>query len=149
MDARLAYLAVQYHLSRPGAELQRETGLPVTHGLAEVRDALQPQIDNAVASIELDDDQRDQLVSGIAGSMNELKAAPLLAAGGRQSMVPAFRDALESLFPSAAEDPEEATQLAGHMLQLRRRLEQLPREPSQPGEAQTKHRSRWRFWERK
>ena len=145
LDARLAYLAVQYHLSRPGSELQRETNQPSAHGLAGVAGALEPQLDNAVATIELTGEQRDRLASAIAGAINELKATPLLAAGGRQSMVPAFRETLRRLFPDAAGDPDEATRLAGHLLALRRRLEQLPTHVA--AEA-PRERSRWRFWRR-
>jgi len=147
LDARLAYLAVQYHLSRPGSELQRETSQPVAQGLADVAGALEPQLDKAVAAVELTDEQRERLAHAIAGAINELKATPLLAAGGRQSMVPAFRETLRRLFPSAGDDPDEVTQLAGHLLALRRRLEQLPQEVVQPA-PKDQPRSRWRFWQR-
>ena len=147
LDARLAYLAVQYHLARPGSELDPETKLPVAHGLGELAAALEPQLDRAVVTIELNDEQRRRLIEALAGAMNELKSYPLLAAGGR-SMAPPFHEALRRLFPGVAEDPDEATPLAGHMLTLRRKLDQLvidtPAPPQEP-----RRGSKWRFWERK
>jgi len=145
LDARLAYLAVQYHLSRPGSELQRDATSVGAPGLADVAAALEPQLTRAVATIDLTNEQRDRLASAIAGAINELKATPLLAAGGRQSMVPAFRDTLQRLFPDVGDDPDEATQLAGHLLALRRRLEQLAPEPAPQPQHQ---KPGWRFWRR-
>ncbi len=145
-DARLAYLALQYHLARPGSELDPMTKQPGAHGLAEVARELEPQLERAVATIELSDRQRQRLVSAIAGAMNELKSSPLLAGGGR-TMVPAFQETLRRLFPEAAHDPDDATQLAGHLLALRRRLEQVV---SAPADVETSASGRrwWRFWER-
>lgn len=143
LDARLAYLAVQYHLARPGSELDPESKQPVAHGLAELAAALEPQLDRAVVSIDPGDAQRRLLIEAAAGAVNELKSYPLIAAGGRPTAT-AFHDALRRFFPEVADDPEEATQLAGHMLSLRRKLERLPSDGQDaPPE---KPRSRWRFW---
>jgi hypothetical protein len=146
LDARLTFLALQYHLSRPGSELRREPGAGASTGLAGASAALEPQLDKAVATIDLGDEQRERLASAIGGAINELKATPLLQAGGRQSMVPAFRDALRRLFPDAADNPDEAEQLAGHLVALRRRLVQLP--PDAPARQDAPKRSGWRFWQR-
>jgi hypothetical protein len=99
-----------------------------------------------VATIELTDGQRQRLVSAIAGAMNELKSSPLLAGGGR-TIVPAFEETLRRLFPETTDDADEATQLAGHLLMLRRRLEQIELAPP---EVKTTAGGRrwWRFWER-
>ena len=147
VDARLAYLALQYHLARPGSELDPLTKQPGPHGLAEVARSLEPQLERAVATIELADQQRQRLVSAIAGAINELKSSPLLASGGR-TMVPAFQETLRRLFPETADDPDEATQLAGHLLALRRRLEQIELAPAGAGEEPAPSRRWWRFWER-
>jgi hypothetical protein len=60
-------------------------------------------------------------------------------------MVPAFRDTLQRLFPDVGDDPDEALQLAGHLLALRRRLEQLAPEPAPQPQHQ---KPGWRFWRR-
>ncbi|MEX0785434.1 MAG: hypothetical protein WD939_02245, partial [Dehalococcoidia bacterium] len=73
-DARLAYLALQYHLARPGSELDPQTRQPATHGLAEVATTLEPQLEQAVSTIELEPFQRQRLDSAIAGTINELKS---------------------------------------------------------------------------
>ncbi len=93
LDARLAYLALQYHLARPGSELDPETKQPMEHGLAEVAQALEPQLERAVATIELSEYQRQRLVSAIAGAVNELKTHPLL---GGKTMVPRFEAILRA-----------------------------------------------------
>ena len=145
-DARLAYLALQYHLARPGSELDPETKQPLEHGLAEVARALEPQLERAVASIELSDYQRRRLVSAIAGAVNELKTYPLL---GGQTTVPRFHAALRRLFPEVAEEPDETSDLAAHLVALRRRLERAASaSPPTAGEGAGR-RPWWRFWERR
>ncbi len=146
VDARLTYLALQYHLARPGSELEQESGQQSDKGLAEVAAALEPQLQQAVATIELSAEQQRRLDSAIGGSINELKATPLLEAGGKGTM-PAFAETLRQLFPEVAENPEEALPLAGHMLQLRRRLStQAAVEIDQPDAI--RKRPWWRFWKR-
>ncbi|MCI0776882.1 MAG: hypothetical protein J4N95_01765 [Chloroflexi bacterium] len=145
-DARLTYLAIQYHLARPGSELDHESGRPAGSGLSSVAAALEPQLDKAVAEIELNNDQQQRLDSAIGGSINELKTSPLLEAGGRGT-IPAFTETLRRLFPEAADDPNEALSLAGHMLQLRRRIaaQALP-EADAPDE---ERQAWWQVWKRR
>jgi hypothetical protein len=124
-DAKLAFLAIAYHLGRPGSELDPISKQPVEHGLAEVARALQPQLRQAVATIALNADQVTRLSSGMAGSITELKAYPMLelrTEGGRKSSVPGFDSTLRHLFPEVEEDVESALEIAERMLVLRRRL---------------------------
>ena len=155
LDARLVYLALQYHLARPGSELDPETKQPLAHGLAEVAQALDPQLDRAVAAIELSAYQHQRLFSAIGGTLNELKTYPLLdpvppeRGGGRRSTVAGFDTVLRRLFPEVNEDPEETLKLAGHLMALRRRLERTP-EPAATEASTGPTRGRWwRFWERR
>jgi hypothetical protein len=146
LDARLTFLALQYHLARPGSELDPETKQPGTEGLRPVAEALEPQLDRAVAAIEVSERQRERLLSAISGAINELKAFPLMAESGR-STVPAFDAALRRLFPEVTEDPDEATQLAGHLLAVRRRLEQVKLAP-EDGSSLPQTRRWWQLWRR-
>ena len=146
MDARLTYLALQYHLARPGSELDPDTRQPAEHGLGEVAVALEPQLSLAVATIELQGQQHERLGSAIAGAINELKAYALLDEG-RRTTVPSFHETLRHLFPQVADDPDEASQLAGHLLALRRRIERSAVDNAAPGPPRSSG-SRWRFWER-
>ena len=155
LDARLVYLALQYHLARPGSELDPETKQPMAHGLAEVAQALEPQLRLAVATIELSEYQRQRLVSAIAGTMNELKTYPLLEplpperGGGRRTTVAGFDAVLRRLFPEVEDEPDEAPQLAGHLMALRRRLGSAASEPSVPERsARSVGRPWWQFWRR-
>jgi hypothetical protein len=152
-DAKLVFLAVAYHLGRPGSELDPITKQPVEHGLAEVASSLQPQLRNAVATINLRENQARRLLSGMLGSITELKAYPMLElrldaqGNGRRSTVPGFDRSLLHLFPEIDEDVEETLALAERMLLLRRRLEEataaiVPDEPEAPP---AKQRGWWPF----
>lgn len=147
-EARLAYLALAYHLARPGSELDPDTKQPVEHGLSEVKAGLEPQIERAAAAITVNEHQYRRLVSAVAGALNELKSYHLLD-HGRQTTVPAFHKALRALYPEIEQDPDGASQLAGDMMALRRRLERmaLPEEPAVEAAA-SGGRPWWRFWER-
>jgi hypothetical protein len=153
-DARLVFLAVAYHLGRPGSELDPLTKQPVEHGLAEVAAALQPQLRMAVSTIELRPNQARRLLSALLGSITELKAYAMLGAGsiesgtGHRSTVPGFDSSLRHLFPGVEEDPEEPLQIAERILLLRRRLDEetadLAEEP-EPSPGPLKRKRWWPF----
>ena len=145
-DARLAFLALQYHLARPGSELDRETRQPAAHGLAEVAAVLEPQLEQAVATIEVTAQQRERLDSAVAGAINELKSYPLMAGAGRKA-APGFDEALRRLYPQVIEEPEEALQLAGHLVALRRRLDRA--QGAEEAAAASSGRPWWRVWGRR
>jgi hypothetical protein len=154
-EAKLVFLAVAYHLARPGSELDPETKLPVQHGLAEVSSALQPQLRQAVASVKLSAHQLERLGSAILGAINELKVYPMLEprppeeGGGRRSTVPGFDRTLRHLFPAVEEDPDEATALIEPFMTLRRRLDGALREAGEEGQRlapSPRRRPWWQFW---
>jgi hypothetical protein len=148
IDARLAFLAIQHHLARPGSELDPKTGQPQEHGLAEVGQALGPQLEQAVATIELSEYQRERLSLAIAGTVNELKTYPLLAGG--HSTAPAFDALLQRLFPEVKAEPDEASQAVVHLVALRRRLGGAAAAPSAGGaDPGSGPRPWWRFWVRR
>jgi hypothetical protein len=148
LDARLVYLALRYHLARPGSELDPDTKQLAAGGLGEVERTLESQLQQAVATIDLSDFQRGRLISAIAGALNEVKTYAMLDAG-RTSTVPGFVAVLRQLFPEVADDPDEATQLAAHFMTLRRRLESIaPAGPTNGAVAGAK-RPWWRVWSRK
>src|SRR5688572_11800944 len=124
-EAKLVYLAIAYHLGRPGSELDPLTKLPVEHGLAEVGQALQPQLRAADATIALtDENQVARLQSAMLGTISELKTYPMLElrtmdeGGGRRSTVPGFDVTLRHMFPEVEDEPEIALDLAEQMLLL-------------------------------
>jgi hypothetical protein len=125
LDSRLAFLAIVYHLERPGSELEPDAKRMTEHGLREVAETLEPQLDQEPATIDLSTEQRGKLLNALGGGISELKAYPLMPfeGGRRHGAAPAFDDALGRLFPEVREDAEEAIQLAAHMLALRRRLD--------------------------
>lgn len=146
-DARLVFLAVAYHLGRPGSELDPITKQPVEHGLAEVASMLQPQLRMAVSTITLRHNQAQRLLSAMLGSITELKAYAMLGAGSREapghrSTVPGFDGSLRHLFPEVEESTEEPLEIAERVLLLRRRIEDevadLEDEPAGPEPGQRK-----------
>ena len=155
-DARLAYLAIAYHLARPGSELDPQTRMQAQHGLAEVARQLQPQLKLASVTIDLNPFQLERLGSAILGAANELKVYPLLEersaeeGGGRRSMVAGFDQTLRHLFPRVEEDADEAVALVEPLIALKRRLDEAAREGGAPATkpGTTRRPARWRFWQR-
>lgn len=154
-QARLVFLALTYHLVRPGSELDPATKTPVPHGLAEVSNALQPQLRQAVASITLSAHQLERLGSAVLGAINELKVYPLLEprpseeGGRRRTTVAGFDRTLRHLFPEVEEDPDAATALIEPLMALKRRLDgalrQAADEERPPGPSR---RRWWQVWRR-
>lgn len=138
-DARLVYLAIAYHLGRPGSELDPLTKMPVEKGLAETARELQPQLRMAIARITLDADQTTRLQSAMLGTITELKAFTMLEprvmddGTTRRSTVPGFDRTLLHMFPDLDEEPSGALDVAEQMLLLKRRFDQeiaaMPPEP--------------------
>ncbi len=148
-DAKLVFLAVAYHLGRPGSELDPMTKQPVEHGLAEIASSLQPQLRMAVATLTLRHNQAQRLLSAMLGSITELKAYAMLGAGtpeapGHRSTVPGFDGSLRHLFPAVEENADEPLQIAERILQLRRRLEdEVAGLEEEAPEATPKQRKGW------
>jgi hypothetical protein len=120
-EPRLVYLALVYHLGRPGSELDPVTKQPVAHGLREVKVALGRDLAAESAVIELDEAHVPQLLSAIYGCATELRVHHLR--DGAPSTVARFTATALDLFPPLHEDPEEALALAEAMVMLRRRME--------------------------
>ena len=138
-EAKLVFLAVAYHLGRPGSELDPVTKQAVEHGMADVSRDLQPQLRMALARISLNPSQITRLQSSMLGSITELKTYPMFEprisdGGTSRSTVPGFDKSLIHLFPEVEEDAELALDIAERMLLLKRRLDQeisaLPPEPA-------------------
>src|SRR4051794_37787505 len=96
-EPKLVYLALVYHLGRPGSELDRETKLPAEHGLRETKVALGRDLESDEAIIELDDARFEKLLSAIYGSVNELRVYHMRDRAS--SGIPRFVETAESLFP--------------------------------------------------
>jgi hypothetical protein len=153
-QARLVFLALAYHLARPGSELDPATKMPVQHGLAEVSSTLQPQLRQAVASVTLSAYQLERLASAILGAINELKVYPMLEprppeeGGGRRTTVPGFDQTLRHLFPEVDEDPDAATALIEPLMALKRRLDGALRQVSEEERPSGPPRRWWQVWRR-
>jgi len=151
-DAKLVFLAVAYHLGRPGSELDPITKQTVEHGLAEVAASLQPQLRLAVSTIGLRANQSRRLLSAMLGSITELKAYAMLGAGSRESekghrsTVPGFDSSLRHLFPEIEEDADAPLQIAERMLVLRRRLDEETTGLGDEPEAASESRKRRAWW---
>jgi hypothetical protein len=129
-EPRLVYLALVYHLGRPGSELDPNTKQPITHGLRDVKVALGRDVANDSAIIELDDTQVPKLLSAIYGCATELRGHHLR--DGVASTVPRFTQTAIELFPQIRTDPEEALVVAEAMVMLHRRMERAVRRAASP-----------------
>jgi hypothetical protein len=120
-EPKLVYLALVYHLGRPGSELNPLTKLPVERGLRPVKVDLGNHLDDESAIIELDERQYARLLSAIYGCVTELRVHHMR--DGAQSTVERFTETAISVFPQIAADPEEALAVAESMMMLHRRIE--------------------------
>lgn len=158
-QARLVVLAIGYHLSRPGSELDRETMAEYRHGLRELLPAVEAQIDAPAAEFEMNALQGTLLSTAFSSVLSELKMYSVfdtMAGESRRprSTAPGFDDRLRELFPQIAGDPGYAMQLAEDMALLRRELpfaraREILEEERREAEAARKRRRRpWQFWKR-
>ncbi len=150
-EARLLYLAVRYHLDRPGSELDPVTRQPAAHRLADLQASLRGAIDGPPVELTLANRQRQLLGSAMLGAVNELKVYPMLQpapspSGERRSVAAGFEAALLQLFPQVADDPAETETVARAMLALKRRLDlEASEEDPAPGPASGGGRRLWPF----
>lgn len=154
-QARLVALALAYHLGRPGAEIDPDTMQPSRRGLGMAAAIMEAQRDLPQAKVTLDGYQLRRLAEATLATISELKVlsmsqapwSPGEAAG--HNVNTDFERAAARLYPVLRADPGAAREIAGAMMQLRRRLERLPAGPL-PAPATTNAPSRrwWRFWRR-
>ncbi|HYM16065.1 MAG TPA: hypothetical protein VEZ14_10945 [Dehalococcoidia bacterium] len=124
-EPRLVYLALVYHLARPGSELDPATRQISPHALRSLKTALGNQLDAAEAIVELDAEQYRRLLSAIYGCVNELRVHHMRA--GAPGGVPRFAETAVALFPALATDPDAAIDLSESMMMLHRRMERAVR----------------------
>jgi hypothetical protein len=150
-EPRLVYLALVYHLGRPGSELDPITKQPIAHGLRDVKVALGRELANDSAIIELDEAQVQKLLSAVYGCATELRGHHLR--DGVASTVARFTETAIELFQQIRTDPEDALAVAEAMVMLHRRMERAVRHASPPasdassakaGSPSAEHR-RWPF----
>lgn len=120
-EPRLVYLALVYHLGRPGSELDAQTMQASEHGLRDVKVALGRDVEAPEAIIEVDDIQYGKLLSAILGCVTELRGYHLRS--GAPSTVERFTATAEALFPALLADPEAALDIAEAMMMLQRRMQ--------------------------
>jgi hypothetical protein len=157
-QARLVALAVSYHLSRPGSEIDHQTLSEYRHGLAEVLPVIDAQLDAPSAVIDLNPLQTVLLSTAFSSVISELKMYSVfdtmsVGSGRPRSTASGFDHRLRRLFPEVAGDASYASQLAEDMAMLRRELpsaraREVLEEERQAAQAARGHRKRWQFWKR-
>ena len=158
-QARLVALAVSYHLSRPGSEIDPDSMREYTHGLAEVLPLIDAQIEEEVATLDLSATQAVLLSTAFSSVLSELKMYSLfdsMAAGSSRprSTAAGFDDRLRRLFPEIAGDPAYAMVLAEDLTMLRRELpsqrarEVLAEQRAAAEEAKKRRGRWWQVWRR-
>ncbi len=167
-ETELIYLGCVYHLGRPGSETDPETLRPHGLGLGPVREALEPQLGQATATIEIEVSayQLSRLGQALHGVANELKQFEMAQ---RRSAVPGFAEALTRLYPdvmgtdaaigpdatgSDDDEPGTALDLVPQVIMLRRRLDAAIRqadadlEAARTADEQPRGRHWWQLWRR-
>ena len=153
-DARIASLAVVYHLGRPGSEIDPQTLGDHRASLEPVNEAIRGQLENAVVTVELAPWQVQRLGQALLGVSNELRQYGI--SEGR-SVVPGFSEALAEFWPETAADPDIASDLVQHAVMLRRRLDTVIGESeaelaavaaAAEAERHARRGSWWQVWKR-
>jgi len=157
-QTRLIALAVSYHLSRPGAELNPDTLAEYEHGLAGLLPVLDSQLDLETAVLEVTPLQAVLLSTAMSSVIGELKMYSVfdtMSQGSRRprSAATGFDDRLRTLFPEVVGDPACATMLAESMTMLRReipsgRAREIIGEERRASLAARARKKRWQFWKR-
>lgn len=149
-EPRLVYLALVYHLGRPGSELDPATNLPGEHGLRDVKVALGRELASDAAIIELDETQSRKLLSAMYGCVTELRGHHMR--DGAPSTVARFTETAVSLFPGMNSDPEQALVVSEAMVMLHRRMERAlrsasasPSPPAADGASTARAKRGWPF----
>ena len=158
-QARLISLAVGYHLSRPGSEIDRETMGEYEHGLREVQPLIDGQLEAPVAEVDLNPVQAVLLSTAFSSVLSELKMYSVfdtMAGDSRRprSTAPGFDQRLRDLFPAITGDPAYASQLAEDMALLRRELpsaraRQVLEAQRQALEEERRRKKWWQLWKRR
>ncbi len=152
-DARIAALAVVYHLGRPGSEIDPESGGQHQATLRPLLAGLRAQLAQAVVTIEATADQVQRLDRALLGASNELRQYALSGV----SVVPGFADQLGEFWPDLAEDPGGVADLVGHVVILRRRLDAVfveagallvAESAAREAERQARRGRWWQVWRR-
>jgi len=158
-QARLVALAVSYHLSRPGSEIDPDSMREYTHGLGELLPLIDAQIEADVATLDLNATQAVLLSTAFSSVLSELKMYSLSDSMAADSSRPrstaaGFDDRLRWLFPEIAGDSAYAMVLAEDLTMLRRKLpsqrarEVLAEQRKAAEEAKRRRRRWWQVWRR-
>jgi hypothetical protein len=156
--ARLLALAVSYHLSRPGSEIDHETLSDYKHGLREIQPVIDAQLGSESATVDLNPLQMTLLSTAFSSVLSELKMYSVfdtMSGDSRRprSTAPGFYDRLRTLFPEIAGDPGYAMTLAEDMTLMRRELpfaraREVMEEQRKAAEEARKRKKPWQFWKR-
>ena len=121
-DARIVYLAVVYHLGRPGSEIDPETMGNHRAALLPIVETVHTQLEAAIVTLELEHWQVQRLGQAVLGVSNELRQYEI--SEGR-SMVPQFSKTVRDFWPESEQDPSIVSDLIQQTVMLRRQLHAL------------------------
>ena len=152
-DARIAYLALVYHLGRPGSEIDPETLGKHRAALQPLLELVKPQLDQAVVTIEANAGQVQRIGQALSGVSNELRQYGLSGT----SMVSGFAETVVGFWPEVEADQGAAADLVQFAVMLRRRLDAVITEAemelaAEAAAAEAERRARrgrwWQVWRR-
>ena len=119
-DAKIVYLAVVYHLGRPGSEIDPETMGNHRAALLPIMETVRTQLAAAIVTLNLEHWQVQRLGHAVLGVSNELRQYEI--SEGR-SIVPNFSETLRDFWPESEQDSHIVSDLVQQTVMLRRQLD--------------------------
>ena len=152
-EPKILYLALLYHLARPGSEIDPETGKIHMAALKPIMHILTSEIDKPVIELNCSPKQIERIDTALSGLSNELRQFVLSAS----SVVLNFENTLLEFWPETATDSNKIEEIMMLTMMTRRKLEtffiqaeqELEREALKLDQERRLRRSQWwKIWKK-
>ena len=118
-EPKILYLALLYHLARPGSEIDPETGKAHIAALKPVMHFLTSELNKAIIELNCLPKQIERIDTALSGLSNELRQYVLSSS----SVVPNFENTLIKFWPEIAVDSNKIEEIMMLTMMTRRKLE--------------------------
>ena len=118
-EPKILYLALLYHLARPGSEIDPETGKKHVAALEPIMHFLTSEINKPIIEFSCLPKQIERIDTALSGLSNELRQFVLSAS----SVVPTFENTLMKFWPDAISDSSKLEEIRMLTMMTRRKLE--------------------------
>ena len=118
-EPKVLYLALLYHLARPGSEIDPETGKTHVAALEPVMHFLTSVINKPIIELSCLPTQVERIDTALSGLSNELRQFVLSSS----SVVPNFENTLIEFWPDVISDSNRLEEIMMLTMMTRRKLE--------------------------